>query len=107
MNYRSAQYIEQYNKKLREQCDWEVDLRTLDGGADNEYGVYDMNPDHTAQDKPMLVGFVPITTPVEVLISCASICQFYYSIGKLRSMIGHIHSLPDSANGDPPIFILT
>jgi hypothetical protein len=80
MNYNSAEYIDQYNKTLREHCDWKIEQCT-DEGHEGSFAVFHLNTHPAEQDTAVFIGYIPIITPVESLISSESFCFNYCRLG--------------------------
>lgn len=80
MNYNSAEYIKQYNKKLNEHCDWEIQLST-DEKHQGSFAVFHLNTHPAEQDTAVFIGYIPIATPVESLICSEAFCFNYCRLG--------------------------
>ncbi len=83
MNYKSLEYIMQYNDKLSDHCDWMIQLGT-EGEEEIEgyFRVYHVETYPGVSGAPKFIGYVPTNMPAELLVKFASICQEYYELGK-------------------------
>lgn len=85
MNFRSSEYIKQYNEQLSEHGDWKVELYVHECGEDAEFRVFRF---HTDKKRYFLMGYIPIDTPISALISCVPLCKHYFRWGQLVAISG-------------------
>lgn len=95
MNYNSAEYIKQYNKTLNEHCDWEIQLSTDEEHKDS-FAIFHLNTHPSEPDKPVFIGYIPFTTPVESLISSEILCNNYYHLGQSIGIKAQFYYLSES-----------
>lgn len=92
MNYKSAEYIKQYNEELRKDSHWEIQLCN-DEEHEDFFAIYHLNTHPSDPGKAVLIGHIAITTPVETVIYFESLCHDYYNYGQTVGIKTHINFL--------------
>lgn len=83
MNYKSLEYIMQYNEKLSEHCDWMIQICSeTEEEMEHCFRVYHIHTYPANNGEPKFIGYFPTAMPVKLLISFASMWREYYCLGE-------------------------
>ncbi|KAB0499117.1 MULTISPECIES: hypothetical protein [Pseudomonas] len=92
MNYKSEEYIKQYNEELGKDSHWEIQ-QCNDEEHEGFFAIYHMNTHPSDPGKAVLIGYISIATPVETLIGFESLCHDYYNCGQMVGIKSHVNFL--------------
>jgi hypothetical protein len=86
MEHKSLDYIEQYNDKLGDYCDWMIQLGAeCESEIEGYFRVYHIETYPGVGREPKFIGYFPTSMPPKMLAHFASVCQEYYELGKMST----------------------